>query len=131
MAGTIVADQLQNGAGASTSTTDVVNGSARAWAKFNGSAATIYASYNVSSITKNSGGDYTVNFTNSLTSSNYAVVLQSLAFSTTSTQRNTGIAGSDTVGPTTYSSSQVRVVAGNPASASLQDTVLMCIAVFG
>ena len=45
-----------------------------AWVNFNGTATvTIQDSYNVSSITDNGIGDYTVNFTNSLSDSNYAV----------------------------------------------------------
>jgi len=46
----------------------------RAWVNFNGvTTATIRASFNVSSVTRNSVGDYTVNFTNALPDANYAV----------------------------------------------------------
>jgi hypothetical protein len=75
MAGTIVADTLQNGAGTSTSMDNAINGSAKAWVNFNGSTATIRTSYNVGSITKNGTGDYTVNFSNALTDANYSVVM--------------------------------------------------------
>ena len=52
-----------------------VKGSAKAWVNFNGTGTVaIRASYNVSSITDNGTGDYTVNFTNALTDSNYAAV---------------------------------------------------------
>ena len=45
-----------------------------AWVNFNGTGTVaIRASYNVSSITDNGTGDYTVNFTNALTDANYAV----------------------------------------------------------
>ena len=76
MAGTIVSDTIQNGAGNSTSTTDVVFGSARAWVNFNSDGATtaIRASYNVSSVTYNSTGYFTVNLTTALLNANYAVV---------------------------------------------------------
>jgi len=78
MAGTIVADTVQNGAGTSTSMTNVVSGACVAWAKFQGgngnTAGVILASYNTSSITVNGTGDYTVNFTNALTDINYCVV---------------------------------------------------------
>lgn len=37
-----------------------------------GGTATIRASYNVSSVTRNSAGNYTVNFTNALADANYA-----------------------------------------------------------
>lgn len=49
-------------------------GLAKAWVNFNGTTAspsTIRASYNVSSVTKNGTGDYTVNFTTALADANY------------------------------------------------------------
>ena len=47
----------------------------KAWVNFNGtSTVAIRASYNVSSITDNGVGDYTVNFTTALTDANYAVL---------------------------------------------------------
>jgi hypothetical protein len=64
---------------------DVVNGVARAWVNFNGTGTVaIRASYNVTNITDNGTGDYTVNFTNAMTDANY-----SWSFGT----RNEGTAG--------------------------------------
>jgi len=77
MAGTIVADTIQDGAGNSTSMDNAIYGSAKAWVNFNGTAATIRASYNVSSITKNGTGDYTANFTNAFADVNYSSVATS------------------------------------------------------
>jgi hypothetical protein len=55
---------------------DVVNGVARAWVNFNGTGTVaIRASYNVTSITDNGTGDYTVNFTTAMTDVNYAGVI--------------------------------------------------------
>jgi hypothetical protein len=47
----------------------------KAWVNFNGttSPGTIRSSYNVSSVTKNGSGDYTVNFTTAMTDANYSV----------------------------------------------------------
>jgi hypothetical protein len=89
MAGTIVADQLE---AASTSTLVIKNGVAntpptiqdsagtqigtfcRAWVNFNGTGTVaIRASFNVSSITDNGTGDYTVNITNALPDANYSI----------------------------------------------------------
>lgn len=89
MAGTVVADTLQ---AASTSTLVLKNGVAntpptvqdsagtqigtfcRAWVNFNGTGTVaIRASFNVSSITDNGVGDFTVNFTNALPDANYAL----------------------------------------------------------
>lgn len=48
---------------------------AKAWVNFNGttSPGTIRSSFNVSSVTKNGTGDYTVNFTTALADTNYSV----------------------------------------------------------
>ena len=89
MAGTVVADQLE---AASTSTLVIKNGVAntpptiqdsagtqigtfcRAWVNFNGTGTVaIRASFNVSSITDNGTGDYTVNFTTAMPDANYSV----------------------------------------------------------
>lgn len=49
---------------------------AKAWVNFNGSGTVaIRASHNVTSITDNGAGDYTVNFTNAMTSTNYCYVV--------------------------------------------------------
>lgn len=71
---TLVAQTISNGS-ISTSTANVING-AKAWVNWDGSSGsgnTIRASYNVSSVTRNSTGNYTINFTNALTDGNYAV----------------------------------------------------------
>jgi hypothetical protein len=47
-------------------------GSVAAWVNFDGVTAAIRASGNVSSVTKNGTGDYTVNFTTALVDANYA-----------------------------------------------------------
>ena len=52
------------------------SGLCKAWVNFNGtSTVAIRASYNVSSITDNGTGDYTVNFTTALADANYALVV--------------------------------------------------------
>jgi hypothetical protein len=47
----------------------------RAWVRFSGATGTILASGNVTSVTRNGVGDYTVNFTANMPDSNYATVL--------------------------------------------------------
>jgi hypothetical protein len=70
---TLVAQTISNGT-VSTSTANVING-AKAWVNFNGTGTpAIRASYNVSSITDNGTGDYTVNFTNAFADANYSSV---------------------------------------------------------
>jgi hypothetical protein len=58
----------------STDVTNVINGSAKAWVNFKGTGTVeIRESFNVSSITDNATGDYTVNFTNSIIDANYSI----------------------------------------------------------
>lgn len=68
---------LQNAAGSKSVPVDtVVDGSAKAWVNFNGTGTVaIRAAFNVTSITDNGSGDYTVNFTTSMVDVNYAAVV--------------------------------------------------------
>ena len=53
-----------------------IDGAAKAWFNFNGTGTVaIGDSLNVSSITDNSTGNYTVNFTTSINNANYATAL--------------------------------------------------------
>ena len=55
--------------------------SVQAWVNFNGTGTVaIRASYNVSSITDNGAGDYTVNFTTALPDANYSAIGMSGSF---------------------------------------------------
>jgi len=69
---TIIASNVSDGT-LSIPTTYVTNGSAKAWVNFNGTG-TIAArdSFNVASLTDNSTGSYSVNFTSSMANSGYA-----------------------------------------------------------
>jgi hypothetical protein len=77
---TIRTDTLQNvAASLSVPVATVVQGSAKAWVNFDGVTATptIRASFNVSSITDNGTGDYTVNFTTAMPDANYSAQVTS------------------------------------------------------
>ena len=78
MAGTLVLTTLSDGTN-STSATNAIQGSAKAWVNFNGTAGSvaIRSAYNVSSITQYTTGYYRVNFTNALSDSNYSAVITS------------------------------------------------------
>ena len=73
MAGTVTCGTISDGTN-STSSTNCIQGSAKAWASYNASTKTVNASYNCSSITWNSTSSYTFNFTNALSDTNYAIV---------------------------------------------------------
>ena len=75
MAGTLTISTLSDGTN-STSSTNCIQGSAKAWVNFNGNGtSSIRASYNVSSVTRNGTGNYTVNYTNAFADANYAVAI--------------------------------------------------------
>jgi hypothetical protein len=95
----------------------------RAWVNFNGTGTVaIRASFNVSSVTDNGTGEYTINFTNSLTDANYAAV---------------GCAGDNT---TTWGDRQLstyptsvsacKVVSGVTASTTKYDAAQVHVAIF-
>lgn len=70
---TLVTQNISNGT-VSTSSQNVIQGCAKAWVNYNGVAQSIRGSFNVSSVTYNGTGDYTVNFTNAFADANYTVI---------------------------------------------------------
>jgi len=79
MAGTLTISTLSDGTN-STSSTNCIQGSAKAWVNYKGTTTrAIYASYNVSSVTFNATGDYTINFTNAISDANYSSVVSASA----------------------------------------------------
>lgn len=76
-ANAIGATQIANGSvtAAKLGTTEQTR-IAKAWVNFDGttSPGTIRSSYNVSSVTKNGTGDYTVNFATAMANANYSVL---------------------------------------------------------
>lgn len=110
----IKADTLSTLDGTKSITTDrIAQGVARAWVNFNGTGTVaIRASFNVSSITDNGTGSYTVNFTTAMPDANYSCAASAgrlagsagalaelqTAYTTTSvvvTTLNTALAGAD------------------------------------
>ncbi|NDB60986.1 hypothetical protein EB001_21450 [bacterium] len=60
----------------------IVYGVVKSWVNYNGSTQVVNKSYNVSSVTRNSTGYYTVSFTNSLVHADYAVVGSTTGYGT-------------------------------------------------
>jgi len=78
----------------------------RAWVNFNGTGTVaIRASGNVSSITDNGTGDYTVNFTTAMPDANYCAVVTG-----SSTDQGTGCIVMDILGSTAPTASAIRVL---------------------
>jgi hypothetical protein len=70
---TLRVNTIQNSGGTGS---PEINGLARAWVNFNGTGTVaIRASSNVSSITDNGTGDYTLNFTTAMPDANYVPTL--------------------------------------------------------
>lgn len=107
---TLVAQTISNGT-VSTSSANVIQGSAKAWVNFNGTGTVaIRASYNVSSITDNGAGDYTVNFTTAMPDANYVVQVGAPMYTTTNGSVVARVYGSGSVGsPGLQSTTQIRV----------------------
>jgi len=75
MAGKIIADTIETGAGADISTSYVVNGSAKAWFHFNGkNTVAIKSSFLCSSISDNGTGNYHVTLTNAMTNTEQVIL---------------------------------------------------------
>ena len=74
MAGTIIADTLTHSTAGSIATNYVVNGSAKAWARYNASSGTptINDSLNVSSMSDVDTGKHSYSFSSSFGNANYA-----------------------------------------------------------
>jgi hypothetical protein len=77
MAGKIIADQIEHSTAGSLDTSYVVQGSAKVFIDIPSGQASINTSLNVSSLDDDGTGDGGINFTSSLDSVNYAIVVAS------------------------------------------------------
>lgn len=123
MPGTLTVSTLSDGTN-STSATNAIKGSAKVWANFNGTNASVYASYNISSVTRGATGDYIAYFTNSMSSASYSVFFSGDGDAGNQRARTfgtytVGIAGSQ------------RINCWNPAAGAAQDPVYAYMGVFG
>jgi hypothetical protein len=101
---------------------DGINYSCRAWVTFNGTGTVaIGASGNVTSITDNGTGDYTVNFTTAMSDANYAIAVSTTGFSLTNQTRHAVIAGTQAGGATQKTTSALRIQTGDTGAALLVD----------
>jgi hypothetical protein len=72
MAGKLVLSTLNDDTGV-LATQNGMTGIAKAWVNYNASAQTIRGSFNISSVTYNGTGDYTLNFTTAMPNANYSI----------------------------------------------------------
>jgi hypothetical protein len=121
---TLVAQTISNGT-VSTSSENVIQGSAKAWANFNGTTGAIRTSYNVSSVTRFSTGQFLITFTNAFTDTNYC-------FQLSARDANDGM-GVPTVqaDPTrSVTTSALPIIYNYPANGVYYDSDTLTVAVF-
>lgn len=101
---------------------------AKAWVNFNGTGTVaIRASGNVSSITDNGTGDYTVNFTNAMPDANYSV--NGSGQLDTTTFNPDGIVAIRRGIATPLTTSAARVTSGS-VNQSMVDFHIVCVSIF-
>jgi hypothetical protein len=131
MAGTLNATTLSgistlNAASGVLATQNGMTGIAKAWVNYNGSAQTISGSFNVSSVTYNSTGNYTVNFTTAMANANYAVA--------TCARRDPAISDNGNVttqiGGATPTTSAVRVLCNRSDFVGAENPTIVCVTIF-
>ena len=118
---TLVAQTISNGT-VSTSSANVIQGSARAWVNFTGSNGVVRSSYNVSSVTRNNTGNYWVNLTNAMPNVNYITHLNHGAYGSAAFRGWDIIFNQETT--------RTRVETRNEAGDEV-DAPLVCVSVFG
>lgn len=118
--------QTADGSGILKVQSNGVTTNALAWVNFNGTGTVaIRSSYNVSSITDNGTGDYTVNFATALSDANYAAIGTAQGGNGTNTPAFcTKVSG-------TYSTSAVQVLAFNTVTGGGVDQPIVSVAIFG
>ena len=123
-ANSVGATQIANGSvtAAKLGTTEQTQ-IAKAWVNFNGTTnpGTIRSSYNVSSVTKNGLGDYTVNFATAMTDANYSV-------SRTSDQTQISFGGTNSISNYRFFTGYVSSTGG---AAFNQDSSECSVQIFG
>ena len=91
---------------------------------------TIRGSFNVTSITDNGAGDYTVNFTNALTDSNYAAVFGGLGSNLSNISGGMAVIAGASDTANTKSTTQLRIQTGSSATGGLFDNAEVNVAIF-
>lgn len=116
---------FKDGAGTETGTL------CRAWGNFyyTGSVMSIRASFNVSSITRNGTGDYTINYTNAFSDANYSWVGST---NQNAAGNNAGISVGyqDNSSNVLYSTTQTRILVKFGTGATVYDPPSVTFAVF-
>ena len=105
----------------------------KAWVNFNGTGTVaIRDDFNVSSITDNGTGDYTVNFTNALNDANYSVVGSTTGLTSANPVRIFVIKGDADAGASDKTTAHVTIQTGSSTTVSvLDDMAEINVQIFG
>ena len=100
----------------------------RAWVNFNGTGTVaIRASGNVSSITDNGTGDYTINFTTAMPDANYGVSCTNVAFITATTSVGViGLHSTNSIDASLKTISEVRIANHRSTGVDIDQSDLTC-----
>jgi hypothetical protein len=112
----------------STSSTNCIQGSAKAWVNFNSAnPAVTNGSYNVSSVTRTANGQFTIAFTTALSSASYSSVIGISPASLTSGFNNAAV-----VIPSGASTTQLQIATGYNTSGTQAyvEGLVVSVAVF-
>lgn len=128
---TLKVDNLLNTAGNESPIS--VPGAAKAWLNFNGvGTVAIRDSFNVSSVTDNGTGDFTVNFTSAMANANYCFQLSATDDGTGGNQTDGFVYGGWKRGAnsTSFSTTTARFQLGYPTNQTLYDESHTMVTVF-
>ncbi len=128
------ATNLKDTSGSNSSTTEqIAQGRAKTWINFNGTGTiAIRDSFNVSSITDNGTGDYTVTFSNAMSNANYSISGSAKEHDSTAITTVGFMVGMNQTLANSITTSFVRVNAfATNTNNVLFDSLVMCVAVFG
>lgn len=128
MAGRVVVSTLNDDTGV-LATQNGMTGIPKAWVNYDGIGTTIRSSFNVSSVTLNSTGDYTLNFTTAMADTNYCIVATTVNLPGLYTMAMSVLMSNSTT-PALYSTTACRVQS-RATDSSLGTMGLVNCAVFG
>ena len=104
---------------------------AKAWVNFNGTGTVaIRSEYNVSSITDNGSGDYTINFTNALASADYAVALTTTSRDLDDCRIAAHIKGASNTGASNKTTTALTIISGTTSTQGKQDMADISATIF-
>ena len=123
---TLKTSNIQDTSGNNNSTPEEIGkGRAKAWVNFNGTGTVaIRDNFNVSSITDNGSGDYSINFTNNMSNVNYA-------FAGTGSLEGANAADARIVTGQTRATSSLRINATYANGSGGYDTPGINVVIFG